>query len=173
MLNELPKLDALILIFIGDFLLLALLAVGGGLLFIVISYLLIFPAFKSFKEYDNSFNTSLIFVKSGYIGSIVMFVIALIVFITEGATAGKTQIAPLLLGVAVILLALTQVGLILGLLKLRDIFEDSKFYIAAVMFAVNIVLSFMLSPMAVLSGFAGWIVTYLATRSALKELEQA
>jgi|GEM_PF-6164263 len=70
MLNELPNLDALILIFIGDFLLLALLAVGGGLLFIVISYLLIFPAFKSFKEYDNSFNTSLIFVKYSCIGSI-------------------------------------------------------------------------------------------------------
>ncbi|MBO3798311.1 MAG: hypothetical protein QXI42_09720 [Thermoproteota archaeon] len=37
------------------------------------------------------------------------------------------------------------------------------------MFIVNLLLSLALSPLAIIAGLAGWVLTTLATRAALKK----
>jgi len=76
---------------------------------------------------------------------------------------------PLLLWVVVILLILGQIGLATGLLKLGRKYSVSKFSICAYMFLLNIILSLALSPVAVIVGLIGWVLTFLAANSALKK----
>ncbi|MEM3906609.1 MAG: hypothetical protein QXZ17_07040, partial [Nitrososphaerota archaeon] len=86
----------------------------------------------------------------------------------EAAVVGRASTTLMLMWVWIIMLALGQIGLALGLFQLRKKLNDSRFSTAATMFIINLVLSLALSPLAVIAGLAGWVLTSLATRAALK-----
>ncbi|MEM2088005.1 MAG: hypothetical protein QXF52_04945 [Thermoproteota archaeon] len=155
-------------LFIGALFAIILLAVGGGIVVVVIEYSSLLPAFRALRRHDPSFTKPLILVGVGCLGPAVLL-LAFLVMVGEAASGRPVSIAPLLLWVGVILLILGQIGLATGLLKLRRKHGVSKFSMAAYMFLLNIVLSLALSPVAVIVGLVGWVLTFFAAGSALKK----
>lgn len=147
---------------------LVLLAVGGGLMVLAIEYGHLLPAFKSLRKHDESFGKPLMLVKIECIGPVVLL-LGLVVMIMEASTGRSVSTTPLLFWIGILMLAIGQIGLIAGLFKLRRKHDDSRFSIAAIMFILNLLLSLALSPLAVIAGLAGWILTSLATSAALKK----
>jgi len=155
-------------LFIGALLAMALLAVGGGITVVAIEYASLLPAFRALRRYDPSFTKPLMLVGVGCLGPVVLL-LALLVMAGESTGRSPVSIASLLLWVGVILLILGQIGLATGLLKLGRKYDVSKFSTSAYMFLLNIILSLALSPVAVIVGLIGWVLTFLAANSALKK----
>jgi hypothetical protein len=156
-------------VFLGALFMLMLLAVGGGglmILFFQYGYLL--PAFRSLRKHDESFRNPLLLVGVGCIGPL-MLLLTIMAMIMESASGKPVLVAPVLFWMGITPIVVGQGGLIVGLLKLRRKFDDSRFSAAAIMFSINIVLSLALSLLAVIAGLVGWILTCLATGSALKK----
>ncbi len=146
-----------------------LLAVSGGLTVFAVEYGLLLPAFGSIRRHDESFRTSLTLVKTGCAGPVVLL-IAVIMLATE-VSSGKpvSTIPTILFWAGTALLVTGQTGLAAGLFKLGGKLGNSKFSAAAAMLVVNLLLSLALSPLAIVAGLAGWILTLTASRAALKK----
>ncbi|MEM2599917.1 MAG: zinc finger AN1 domain-containing stress-associated protein [Thermoproteota archaeon] len=146
---------------------LSLLSVGGIPIVSFVEFNYLLSAFNPFKDYDESFGKPIMLFKIGRAGFL-MFPLSLIAMLIEAAVVGRASTTLMLMWVWIIMLALGQIGLALGLFKLRKKLGDSRFSTAATMFIINLVLSLALSPLAVVAGLAGWVLTSLATRAALK-----
>jgi len=159
-------------VFLGALFMLILLAVGGGLMVLFLQYGFLLPAFRSFRKHDESFGKPLLLVGAGCVGPL-MLLTAIIAMLMESASGKPVSNTPIMLfWIGVALLAVGQIGLVAGLLKLRRKLGNSRFSAAATMFILNLVLSLALSPLAAIAGLAGWILTDLATGSALKKTRQ-
>ena len=156
-------------VFLGALFMLILLAVGGGLMILFLQYGFLLPAFRSFRKHDESFGKPLLLVGAGCVGPLMLLtaIIAMLMGSASGKPVSNTPIMLFWIGVA--LLAVGQIGLVAGLLKLRRKLGNPRFSAAATMFILNLVLSLALSPLAAIAGLAGWILTDLATGSALKK----
>lgn len=146
-----------------------LFAVGGGLTVLAIEYGLLLPAFGYLRKHDTSFKTPLALVKIGCTGPVILL-IAIIILATEVSNWKPVSTIPTALSLAgAALLALGQIGLVAGLFKLGRKLEKPRFSAAAAMFTVNLLLSLLLSPLAIVAGLIGWILTLAASRAALKK----
>lgn len=160
----------------GEFSLLAapvlmvfLLAVGGGLTVFAIGYGLLLPAFWSLRKHDESFKSPLTLVKIGCSGPVTLL-LAIIILATEVSSLKPVSNIPTtLFWAGAALLVIGQIGLVAGLFKLGGKLENSKFSAAAAVFTVNLLLSLLLSPLAIVAGLTGWVLTLAASRAALKK----
>ncbi|MCX8183107.1 MAG: AN1-type zinc finger domain-containing protein [Crenarchaeota archaeon] len=146
-----------------------LLAVGGGLMVLAIEYGLLLPAFGSLRKHDESFRHPLTLVKIGCTGPVILL-IAIIILATEISSQKPVSTTTIILfwtGAA--LLVIGQIGLVAGLFKLGGKLENPRFSAAAAMFIINLLLSLLLSPLAIIAGFAGWAITLAASRASLKK----
>lgn len=146
-----------------------LFAVGGGLTVLAIEYGLLLPAFRSLRKHNESFKIPFTLVKIGCAGP-VFLLIAIIILATEVSSWKPVSTIPtILFWTGVALLVIGQIGLVAGLFKLGGRLENPRFSAAATIFTVNLLLSLLLSPLAILAGLIGWVLTLAASRSALKK----
>ncbi|MEM3646892.1 MAG: hypothetical protein QW334_01920 [Thermofilum sp.] len=165
----LPSLLGEAYLFAAPLIMLFLLAVGGGLTILATEYGLLLPAFGSLRRHSESFGTPLALVKIGCNGPAVLLV-AVIMFAADLSSGKPVSTIPVLLfWMGAALLVTGQTGLISGLFKLGRELKNSRFSYAAAMFTVNLLLSLLLSPLAIIAGLAGWALTLTASRAALKK----
>ncbi|MEM4610257.1 MAG: hypothetical protein QW190_05170 [Thermoproteota archaeon] len=146
-----------------------LFAVGGGLTVLAIEYGLLLPAFGSLRKHDESFKIPFTLVEIGCTGPIILLLAIIILAADISNWKTASTIPTILFWIGTALLVIGQIGLVAGLFKLGGKLENPRFSAAAAIFTVNLLLSLLLSPLAILAGLIGWVLTLAASRSALKK----
>ncbi len=140
-------------------------ALVGAILGLAALFAFLVPSFSSLRNYDTSrFGTPAKLVKIGYGGGLVLFFIAMLLFVAAiyAKSLGVVFAGLGLFGIASILLFIGMIGIIMGMFKLKEITGEGLFTAAGVLFIVGIFVSILT--------FVAWILVFVAAGKALNRI---
>lgn len=133
---------------------------------IIAVYGFIIPSFTFFKDYNaREFSISTTLVKIGYISSIPLGLIGIVLIVIGGLSMNLLilVLGGFIFGIAGILSLIGEIGLWIGLFKLEKTTDERIFIVAAIILILGRFISNYISPI-------GWILVFIASRSALNKI---
>jgi len=129
------------------------------------------PGLGRLKQWSSEFSTAHTLVKVGMIGGLILPLLAFVVILASvfaGSLGGVLGGFGLLL-IGLILLLIGHIGIIIACFKLKDMFNDSMYLVAGILFILSLILSFIGVVSGILS-LIGWILIYIAVPKSIAKL---
>ncbi len=145
-------------------------------LLLIAIYFKLIPAFSDLSVYKpDTYSTPSTLVKIGYIGLLVVCAISIILAIVAAIahTLGLAFVAIGLLVLAVILAAVGDIGLAVGLLRLKNDTGDGLFQVSATLIFVAVIVRFIpgITYVGLVLDIISWILIYVAAKSSLAKIQ--
>ncbi|GEM_PF-1161828 len=156
---------------------LVLVLIASSILFLIAIYVKLIPAFSDLSLYKpDSYSTPSTFIKIGYIGFPIVLILAIIAAVIIAAsgmieTAAATAVG--LIFLAFILLAIGDIGVIIGLFRLKNDTGDSLFQVAAILLLIALILQFVpgiIGAASPILSIISWVLIYVAAKSSLARI---
>jgi len=143
----------------------AVLMLVSAVIALVALFAYLSPSFSKLREYDEpSFGTPSRMVTIGYVVGFALLIVAPAVLLSMRSAGGLAALVPFLavLLIAMLFILVGQIGLAVGMFRLRDRLGEALFLAAGILFIIGIVISVL--------NFVAWILVYVATGSVLRRM---
>ncbi len=121
------------------------------------------PGISKLAVYSSEYSTASSLVKIGFVGGLVLVLIAIALMFLVAITRAIILVVLILALIALILFLLGRIGLVIACFKLNDEFSEGTLLAAGIVFIISIFISI---------DFIGWILLYAGLSSPINKLKK-
>jgi len=131
------------------------------------------PGLGKLKQWRAEFSTAHTLVKIGMVGGLILIPLGIVVIIASAfalSLGGVFAGAGLVLVGLILALIVGGIGVILACFKLKDVFNESMYLIAGVLFILSLILFIVQALVSGILSLIGWILIYVAVPRSIASL---